>query len=275
MVTSVLRGLGGAFEEVYFRGDTAFYRIELIKLLAARPRTYFAFCVDSFPGLVARAEKLPKRAWKLLQRKRGEEGKREEPREERRKRRRCREEVAKARNYKNLRTTREWVAEFAYQPTGCTESYRRIVVRKKIEHTKGQLFLLEEYRYRFVITSIPRWSPAGVVAFTYKRCDQENILKELEEGLEGMRMPTGELLANEAFLLMAELAWNLRKWASLLVLPEESLRWQWKRFRQAFVYVATKVVETAGEVRVRFSRSHRHSLPLKEAVHRLEVLVPA
>ena len=46
----------------------------------------------------------------------------------------------------------------------------------------------------------PSTSTRGVVDLTYQRCDQENIIEQLQNGIAGMRMPTGGLLSNAAFL---------------------------------------------------------------------------
>jgi hypothetical protein len=55
----------------------------------------------------------------------------------------------------------------------------------------------------------------------------------------------------------------------LVALPEETLRWEWKRFRHAFVYVAAKVVKIGRVVVVRISASHRWAAQLLRAVEKL------
>jgi len=87
-----------------------------------------------------------------------------------------------------------------------------------------------------------------------------------------LRMPTGELVANGAFMTAALIAWSLRSWLSLLALPAETLRWEWKRFRHAFVYVAVKVVTGARSVVARVSESHRFTSEMLAASTRLDAL---
>ena len=111
---------------------------------------------------------------------------------------------------------------------------------------------------------------AEVLCFAYGRCDQENIIEQVKNGIAAMRMPTGELLANSAFLLAGQLAWCLRAWLSLLALPKESTRWEWKWFRQAFVYVAARVTRGARQVRVFLADSHRFVEHLLTAAQRLQ-----
>ena len=53
--------------------------------------------------------------------------------------------------------------------------------------------------------------------------------------------PVAEFDGNSAWLEIARLTWNLGKWIAQLALPDEVVRWEWKRFRQAYVYVAAQV----------------------------------
>ena len=99
---------------------------------------------------------------------------------------------------------------------------------------------------------------------------QENLIEQLGNGIAGMRMPTGDFLANAAFLGCARLAHNLKSWLGQLVLPAETVRWEWKRFRLAFVYFAVEVVRHARQVLVRLPRAHRHHATLVRAYARLE-----
>jgi hypothetical protein len=50
-------------------------------------------------------------------------------------------------------------------------------------------------------------------------------------------------MGNSAWLQIARLAWNLGKWIAEIALPSEVVRWEWKRFRRHFVYIAAKVLK--------------------------------
>ena len=118
--------------------------------------------------------------------------------------------------------------------------------------------MFEEYRYRYIVTNLPRSvSTRQVVDQTYERCDQEKQIQQMGAGLAAWRMPVAEFDGNSAWLEIAWLAWNMAKWIAQLALPEETVRWEWKRFRQAFVYVAAQVLRRSRQVAVRFSASHR------------------
>jgi Transposase DDE domain group 1 len=84
-------------------------------------------------------------------------------------------------------------------------------------------------------------------------------------------MPVAEFLGNSAWLQIARLAWNLGKWIAQLALPSEVVRWEWKRFRRHFVYVAAKVLKTARRLIVRLAGSHRHLPELLTAHARLQL----
>ena len=70
---------------------------------------------------------------------------------------------------------------------------------------------------------------------------------------------------------IARLAWNLGKWIAQLALPAEVVRWEWKRFRRHFVYLAAKVVRLGRRIVVRLDGSHRMLPELLAAHARLQV----
>ena len=96
------------------------------------------------------------------------------------------------------------------------------------------------------------------------------LIEQLQNGLAGLRMPTGELLSNAAFLRCARLAHNLKSWLAQLALPDEVARWEWKRFRHAFVYDAATVIRRARQIWVRLADSHRYHGDLVRAHVRLQ-----
>lgn len=273
-IATVLPLVGEHFERVYLRGDSKFCRRDLVKMADARGAC-FAFVKEQSPNLSKIVESLPKTAWTpfhghLEKRHVSKTGRTRKKRPRRKKR------IAKQRGYRNLRTVREWVAETCYRLTNTEVDCRLVVKRKRLEVRDRQGQLFTEYRYQYVLSNIPasEMGAAEVVRFAYKRCHQENAIEQLKNGLGGLRMPTGELLANGVFMLAAQIAWNLRAWLSLLALPEATLRWEWKWFRHAFVHVGARVVEHAGRVVVRLTRSHRWLAEILGAQDRLRRLAP-
>ena len=169
-----------------------------------------------------------------------------------------RQKKAEERKFRTLRTVKQWVSEIAYQPAGLDCACRMIVRRILIEEKDGQGALFEHFRYRLVLTNLPRsYTPQQVVDLTYQRCDQENVIEQFGQGIAGWRMPVAEFMGNSAWLQIARLAWNLGKWIAQIALPREVVRWEWKRFRRHFVYIAAKVLKTGRRLVVRLAGSHR------------------
>ena len=75
---------------------------------------------------------------------------------------------------------------------------------------------------------------------------------------------------NSAFLMAGQLAWCLRAWLSLLALPKETSRWEWKWFRQAFVYVAARITQSGRRAKVYLAGCHRFVDHLIIASQRLQ-----
>jgi len=280
----VLPLLGRHFRQVRVRGDSKFYRRENIAACEDHGAE-FAFVMDGYAVLRDMAETLPNNAWQPFydqEPRRAAGG--ETAKQTRHKRRRWRKRIVRQRGYTRLHTTNESVAESAYalanqaldESYGLNgRTYRVIVKRQRVETSEGQKLLLVENRYRFVITNIPSWKmdAAEVLRFAHGRGDQENAIEQLKNGIAALRMPTGELVANGAFLLAGQLAWCLKTWLSLLALPKETVRWEWKWFRQAFVYVAATITRTARRVVVSLAGSHRFLDHLVIASRRLQSFV--
>ena len=272
------------FRKVYVRGDSAFHQRATMAASEAH-QARFAFVMDRSDPLDDKADALPPSDWTPFSAHRSEEVVRTAARRvSRRKRERLRPRRARERGYKTLVTTHQWVAEFEYTLPRMEKgrdfglggrTFRVIVRRQEVDTSQGQRYLFTEDLQRFVITNIPaeEMDASEVLCFAYGRCDQENIIEQFKNGIGALRMPTGELVANGAFLIAGQLAWCLRSWLSLLALPKETLRWEWKWFRQAFVYVAAKITESARRCVVYLAGSHRFVEHLVTASQRLQSYV--
>jgi hypothetical protein len=222
-----LCGIAG-FRRITFCGDTDFSQTAHLDRWHEQGHR-FVFGYNNVSALRERADELPARAWKPLPRP----PKYEVKTQPRGRRENVKEQIVRENGYDNIRLVSEEVAEFAYQPTACRRAYRMVVVRKNLSVEKGQARLFEDYRYFFYITndmegveSITRGqvTPAAeIVYFANGRCNQENLIAQLKNGVHAMDMPTGDLTSNEAYMVMASLAWTLKAWFALL-LPETG-RW--------------------------------------------------
>ena len=236
-----------AFGRVCFRGDTDFALTREFDRWTLEGKE-FVFGIDAMPNLVKLAEGLEEGVWRVLARrekKRISEEKRERPAN-------VKERIVEARGYKNITLEAEHVAEFSYQPGKCTRPYRMIVLRKRLLVKKGQKLLFPETRYFFYITNREDLTTADVVFFANERCDQENLIDQLKNGLNALRMPVGDLVSNWAYMVMASLAWTLKAWFALLVRDRKKrtglLRMEFRRFLNAMVRVPCQIVRAGRRI---------------------------
>ena len=271
----VLPRLKPFYKNVLVRADADFSRND-VREACEQAGAYFAFVSREFTGRLDIAESVPENQWKPFTtraaRKKREASKRPGRRRRRKKRNKnLRRKRATERGYKELRQVKQWTTEVPWTPYGSSKTYRLIIRRQLIEHYEGQQFLFEEYRYRYIETNLPpSMSTQEVIDQTYERCDQENIVEQMGSGLAAWRMPVAEFAGNCAWLEIARLAWNFAKWIALLALPGEVLRWKWKRFRQAWVFLAAQVTKRGRQVIVRLSGSHRFTDSLVAAHQKLQ-----
>ncbi len=257
------------FEQVIVRGDSAF-ACQSVFDACEDNSFHFAVVAGQQSNYLEIAEAIKSSDWRPFRAHGNASETGSEPKKRRRRRQNVRRRKAKARGKRDLKLCRQWVAEVAYRPARSTKTYRLIVRRQKIEETsQGNLF--ELWRYRYVLSNLPKSkSAADVTRLTYQRCDQEKIIEQLQNGVAGMRMPTGTLLANHTLLLCARIAHNLKSWLSMLALPKESIRWEWKRFRKAFVYIAARVILSGRRTIIRLSDAHRFASTVEQAIVRLQ-----
>jgi hypothetical protein len=247
------------FRKILLRGDTDFTQTEHLDRWDA-DNVQFVFGIDAMPNLYELAETLPLTAWKRLRRR---------PRYQVKTSCRARpdnvkERIVEEREFENIHLQQEHVAEFPYRPTKCEKSYRVVVVWKDLEVTQGQRKLFDYDRCFFYISN--DWeSPAEEIVFhANDRCDQENLIEQQKNGVRALTAPLDNLQSNEAYMVMASLAWSLKAWAALLlpVQPrwrskhEEErrklLRMDFATFRNAFINVPAQVLCTGRKLIFRF-----------------------
>ena len=253
------------FKSVLVRGDSAFACQEIFDVCDQNGLS-FAMVSATQQNFAALADALGERCWRPFRALEASPSQGQT----RRRGRDLRRQRARARGMRDLRLEKQWIAEIPYTPARSERSYRLIIRRQRIEESKqGELFQL--WRYRYVLSNLPASvSTEEVVRLTYRRCDQENVIEQLQNGVAAMRMPTGGFHANWAYLVCARLAHNMKSWLAMLALPREVMRWEWKRFRKAFVYVAARIVCSARQHLLRLADSHRFATTLQRAIVRLQ-----
>jgi hypothetical protein len=252
------------FKHVIVRGDSAFAKQELYELCEEYEQS-FAFVLASYPNLVKLAEIIPKNDWQLFEQK-ASRGK-----TQRKRGKNIRRKQVHKHKKRNLELKKQWFAEIPYTPAKSEQEYRLVVRRQKIEESRqGELFTF--YRYRFAITNLPQsYSAREVLKLVYQRCDQENVIEQLKNGVSAMKMPVAAFAAISAYLCCARMAHNFKAWLAMLALPEEIMRWEWKRFRLAFVYLSAQVIHKARQTLVRIADSHRFAHQVQSAILRMQV----
>jgi hypothetical protein len=273
LLEETLPRVKGRFAQVLVRADSDFDRRDVREACEAEG-AWFAFVAREASNRLAWAEAIPESKWKPFRTRahRDRQARRArldfEPRRKKRNRRRRR---ARQRGYTELQLARQWVAEIPWTPAGSEKVYRMIVRRQLIEQSEGQEHLFDFYRYRYVVTNLPAsWSAEEVIDATYQRCDQENVIEQMGSGVALWRMPVAEFGGNAAWLEIGRLAWNLGKWIAQLALPPEVARWEWKRYRQAFVCLAAEVIHRSRQRWLRFSPAHRFLATLVAAHAQLQ-----
>jgi hypothetical protein len=245
----------GGFKRILLRGDTDFSQTKHLDRWDTEG-VQFIFAFDAMANLEEIAESLPKSHWRRLVRP-----DKYEVRTEPRARPQCvKEQIVQQRGYKNIRLKSEEVAEFDYRPKRCRKTYRVVVVRKNLSIERGEAALIPDLRYFFYITN-QRSTPADEIVFQANgRCNQENLIEQLKNGVQALRMPVDNLVSNWAYMVMASLAWTLKAWFALK-LPAKGrwaekhnaekqsvLRMDFKKFRDAFMRIPCQIVRTGRKI---------------------------
>ena len=239
------------FKRILLRGDTDFAQTRHLDGWHGQG-VRFIFGLDAMSNLVEIAERLGNKAWNPLRR----DPKYTVETVPRKRPTNVKEAIVRSREFKNIRLQSEEVAEFDYAPGHCRRSYRVVVVRKNLSVEKGEAMLFDDIRYFFYITNNRTMSASGIVRSANDRCNQENLIEQLKNGVRSLHMPVDNLVSNWAYMVMASLAWTFKAWFALL-LPEcgrwkqkhrkektAVLRMGFKRFVNAFMRVPCQVVRT-------------------------------
>jgi hypothetical protein len=256
------------FRQIVLRGDTAFSQSAKLDGWDEDGVTFY-FGFKAMPNLEEIAENLPRAAWRKLLRP---------PRYEvqtdpRQKPVNVKQRVVRRREFEVLRLKNEDYAEFEYQPVGCQQPYRMIVLRKNISHEKGERRLFDEIRYFFYISNDWTIDSEDVAFEANDRCDQENLIAQLAGGVRALSAPVDNLLSNWAYMVMTTLAWNLKAWWALW-LPETGrwrekhqaekhrvLRMEFRTFLNAFIKIPCQIVR-AGRKLIYRVLSYNPHLPV-------------
>lgn len=135
----------------------------------------------------------------------------------------------------------EW-AEFMYQPINWPCSLRLLV--KKAPLYDGDQGTLGSLRYAPVITN-RKGSGSSLLKFHYNRGGAENYIEEFKNGIGTRITPSRKFSANYAWLVIAQLAYNLAQWFKLLLLPKSEHSFQLKALRLHWFCVGARIIRSS------------------------------
>jgi hypothetical protein len=239
------------FEKVLLRGDTAFCLTENFDRWTEED-VHFVLGFGVNKGMKARAEAVEEEEYEELLRR----AKRALRGQERTKQPRVKEQIVREREYKNIVLESERIAEFEYSPTKCEKTYRVIVLEKTLREERGQRCLGTDVRYFLYITNDPDMRAEQVVFEANDRCDQENLIEQLKNGVRSFRAPLNTFNANWAYMVIASLAWSLKAWFGLLlpVTPrhrarheaeqQQIVRMEFRTFLHNFMLIPAQIVRS-------------------------------
>jgi len=245
----------GGFQKILVRGDTDFSLTTQFDRWD-RDGVKFVFGFDASARMKQGAEQVAEDEYAELVRR----AERQIKTEPRRRPENVKERIVREREFENIRLNREDVAEFSYRPRACRQTYRVVVVRKNLTIEKGEQALFDEQRYFFYISNDWEMATTDIVREGCQRCDQENLIEQLKNGVRALHAPVNDLCANWAYMIMAALGWSLKAWLGLMLpvhprwrdkhLQEKYriLRMDFRSFVQAFILLPCQIVRTARRI---------------------------
>jgi hypothetical protein len=200
----------GGFEDILLRGDTDFSLTREFDRWDG-DGVRFVFGYDARAKMVDLASEQPERLYRELE-ARAERVLRTAPRA---RPENVKDRIVREREFKVIRTQGEDLADFAYQPLACRKPYRVVALRKNLSIEKGEAMLFDQIRYFFYITNDWTLTPSQVVQEARQRCNQENLIEQLKNGVRALHAPVNTLNANWAYMVMTALAWSIKAWVAL------------------------------------------------------------
>jgi len=239
-----------SFNRVCLRGDSAFSLTKKFDEWDDRG-AHFIFGYDAVQNLVKIADNLRKNEWVRVEKPCVErKGK------PRKKKPRVKKAAVVRREYRSLTKKEEYCAEFSYSPTKCKKEYRVIVLKQISAVSEGQTRLFDEYRYFFYITNIKDVSPVDLLKLIRGRCNHENKIEQLDNGVHALKMPAAEFMANWAYMTICMLAWNLKSWIALLLNDKKKssklIACEFKRFQNTIINIPSQILCTGRRIVYRF-----------------------
>lgn len=236
-----------SFDEILVKGDSAYYLTEMLDELEA-DGVRFIFAVDQFSNLRKSAENIEENEWHKVERP--------EPERPERFHRglNVKEQRIIERNYRHIVQREEYASEFSYTPTKCRNNYRLIVVRQLKELTISDLFQYYIFQYRFAITNLRESESSTMECLDSirRRANHENKIEQLESGVFALNMPTKEFHANQAYMMICAMAWNMKSYIGMFcpdrILGEKIISMEFRKFKLYFMNIPAQIIRQGGYI---------------------------
>src|SRR5215469_4104096 len=166
------------------------------------------------------------------------------------------------------------VAEFRYQPTRWSRSYRFVVIRRpQPEELTEQLtlFKLGRYHYQVLVTNLSL-QPLNLWRFYNDRAGIELVIRQLKGDYALGHIPGHHFFANETYFHLLLLAYNLVNWFKRLCLPPEFQNATLQTLRQQILFMPAQLVRAENRPRLNLPASGRRQVAWLHALRTIEHL---
>lgn len=238
------------FRHVRLRADSGFYDQEIIEICAQREVEFF-IVAKQHRNLLKAVHAIPEDAWKSFESKQMDKGGRIG--KKRKRHGNHKRKITVERKPDTWFKGKPQMASIRFRPASWKKAYRFVIKRTPIlDKDDRQLYLAEglrRYSYYIVVTN-SKDSDTAVLKTGQGRGNQENLIKDFKHGLGLSHVPTGVLAANQAYFLIAALAWNLKTWMLNLLRLGDGAVMRCKRFLYLWISQAAVVTRTGRDTLV-------------------------
>ena len=218
------------------RADSGYYSQALVNICEERGVEFF-IVAKQHRNLLNAVREIPESHWKSF----ADRDLQADARGRRRRRRRANLKRKAIRRKPNSRFKgAPEIAGMMFKPKSWNKARRYVIKRTPIVDDDQQLYLddgLRRYVYWIVVSNSKR-SNEQVLRIAPGRGNQENLIKDFKYGLGLAHIPTGSLAANQAYFMIAALAWNLKTWMLNLLDLGDGAVMRFQRFRYLWIWQA-------------------------------------
>lgn len=262
ILPGILERVGKHFNRLRYRADSASYDKEIVAACEQRGVEFY-ISADQTRPLMREVLAIDEQSWKAFRGMRLGGTRGTSSGKKRKKREQWKKQVQDRRKPNRQRRGKVEIASLLYQPTGWGKAYRYVVKRTEIVDKDGQQYLEEglcKYVYHIIVTNDRHSSDSRAMKIAQARANQENLIKDFKHGLGLSHVPTGFFLANQIYVKIAALAWNIKTWLLNLLALGDGAVLRFKRFLYLWINHACVVAKSGrNTVVIRMDRGEYYS----------------